>query len=130
MAHAQKAFWRGWAHPAALPAVNGMICSLCALLEGSFGWVVGSAWTKAVSSIWETPNMFPSLLLFFEDLAKASLFTGLAVVWFISIAEDPSKYDDDQKSHRSAIERFFLTNAFSFAVGWMYISWMRDLVRV
>tara|TARA_B110001452_G_scaffold171902_1_gene143969 strand:- start:482 stop:658 length:177 start_codon:yes stop_codon:yes gene_type:complete len=46
--------------------------------------------------------------------------TLLAICWFVYLDDNPSSYTDEQKTQREAVERFFLTNAFSFFVGWCH----------
>ena len=109
--------------------LRAMVCSVCALLEGTFGWITGSAWTQAVSTL-TFLNAYPDLMITFWNVV-ASMFTStFAVAWLVYVAEDPFQYDDDKKVHRSAVEKFFLTNAMSFFVGFSYISWMRDLATL
>jgi len=109
---------------------KAMLCSLCALLEGTFGWITGCAWTTAVSTVWFTLDMYPSLSVMVGNVLASLFFTACAVLWMLYVADDPFKYEDEQKIHRSAVERFFITNAMSFFVGWCWIVCMHDLITL
>lgn len=74
--------------------------------------------------------MYPTVQVLLGDVAASLCFTLLAVLWLLYVAEDPFAYDDVKKLERSTVERFFITNALSFFVGWTYIVWMRDVVTL
>lgn len=109
---------------------KAMVCSVCALLEGTAGWVSGDAWTQAYSYLFFWISLYPTPLVLLYDTLAAALATAVPVLWLLYVAEDPFKYSDEQKMRRSTVEKFFLTNAMSFFVGWCYITWLRDLVTL
>jgi hypothetical protein len=145
-----------------------MLVSLCALLEGAFGWITGSAWTTGLSQVcagapdcpecplihrrvcvlyivllctglsqvwlpgFPTLPMFPTAGVVVSNVC-ASLFASLlAFLWLVYLSDEHDPYGGAARANvrREDAERFFVTNAFSFFVGWTYISWMRDLVTI
>ena len=76
------------------PHMRAVVCSLCALLEGTFGWITGSAWTTAVATaILPWQNMYPNPYVTAMDFMGALLLTALAVLWIVYMGEDPTSYD-------------------------------------
>jgi len=108
-----------------------------ALLEGALGWVSGCAWTNFV--IWGLPSIraWPTPLVTLQDFAIAVTLTLLAVGWLLFHAEDPRHIarlsaagDDGGQLDRASIERYFVTNAMSFFVGWCHLTYLRDVVTM
>ena len=123
-----------WTRPVPPPTVVctlwPVVVSICVLAEGTLGWITGCAWTNAVESFWPSLPMYPSLPILISDLGATTAVTLLSTVWLIYCADDPTKYTDEQKEDREAVERYFITNAMSFFVGWCYVVSCRDLVTM
>lgn len=103
-----------------------MACSLCALLEGTFGWITGSAWSTGLVQVFYSLEEYPTLVNVVYNIAISFGASVLAMLWILYLADDP--FDVTRKTQRSYVERFFMTNAMTFFVGWSYIVWMRGLV--
>lgn len=108
--------------------VRATLISLCALLEGTLGWITGCAATDAFSALWIWLQYYPSFPVLTANLGAVLLVTALAVLWLLFVADDPFQYNDEQKGRRSNMERYFITNAMSFFVGWTYVVVLRDVV--
>jgi hypothetical protein len=103
-----------------VPYANWQVCSLCVLFEGTCGWVTGCAWTNFISVTMPSLDMYPTSPgglfkvpygVVLENASWSLMLTALAALWLTYVAEDPFAYDDNQKSDRAAVERFFITNA-------------------
>ena len=109
---------------------------LLLLFESTAGWVTGCAFTDAVTTVSGTLSASPkeSPTVWLADVAIAVAFTIFAFGW-LALAHVPSPkagatsayHDDAQKVQREVIEKDFLTEALSFAVGWGYIVSLRDV---
>jgi len=119
--------------------VKAMVCSLCVLFEGTCGWVTGCAWTNFISVTMPSLDMYPTSPgglfkvpygVVLENASWSLMLTALAALWLTYVAEDPFAYDDNQKSDRAAVERFFITNAMSYFVGWAWIRELQDLYTI
>ncbi len=100
-----------YSRPAVL--VRGLL-----LVEGSFAWVVGCAWTDAVVQ-WTPLVMYPTPQVVLEDSGVSVALTVLAVCWLILTgpsADAMSGLSDDKKGDRGEIEKFFFTKALRSAV--------------
>ena len=103
--------------------------------ESTAGGVTGCAFTDAVTTVSGTLSASPkeSPTVWLADVAIAVAFTIFAFGW-LALAHVPSPkaatsayHDDAQKVQREVIEKDFLTEALSFAVGWGYIVSLRDV---
>lgn len=65
--------------------LRAVLISLCALFEGTFGWVTGSAWTNAVGYVWPSLSMFPTFWVTVTDAAAAASVTAVAVLWLVYV---------------------------------------------
>lgn len=136
---------RDAAQPAASPPqllrerVNwtALLAHALALLEQTVGYVIGSAWTQLVLACTSLAS-FPTLAVTTKDMLVALGLSLLAVGWlFLNrqteadvIAPSPGQalrgsYAGEVERER--VELFYLTNAFSFFVGWAWVSFLRDL---
>ena len=121
---------------AALRSAAGASVQLLLLFESTAGWVTGCAFTDAVTTVSGTLSASPkeSPTVWLADVAIAVAFTIFAFGW-LALAHVPSPkasatsayHDDAQKVQREVIEKDFLTEALSFAVGWGYIVSLRDV---
>ena len=46
--------------------------SLCALCEGTLGWITGCGWINAVKSAWTSIDAFPTLAVLASDVRAAA----------------------------------------------------------
>ena len=91
------------------------------LVESSSGWLVGCLWTDALFAItreWASSPLFSGLL------ALALLL--LACAWLLATGEDDTLTSSEAREAAS-ITRYFVTNAFSFIVGWACVLVVTDL---
>ncbi|KAL3926612.1 MAG: hypothetical protein SGPRY_003220, partial [Prymnesium sp.] len=111
------------------------LISLCAVLEATFGWVTGCAWTNYVGAIWSSLDEYPTALVFFYDLLASLSVTLLAVGWLVwcegSGSTSPSSSSSsDAIREREHVEFYFITTSMCFFVGWCYITCIRDLTTL
>jgi hypothetical protein len=106
------------------------LCELLMLFEQTCGWIIGVAWTDFVIVYFETTEL-PTVVGALEDLGVALLLTILGVCWLANAGYSstlPQEEASDSKiDARSVVERFYLNSALSFFVGWMWITFLRDL---
>lgn len=95
------------------------------LIEGSLGWVVGSAWTDVVVA-WTSLVQYPTVGVTLKDLALTVGLTVGGVIWllFTGVGEH---IDEAKKADRWHVEMYFLTRAMAFFVGWSWIALCRDV---
>ena len=91
------------------------------LMESTFGWTTGCAWTDALVA--HTPlgiNTIKRPEIAAADFAVSTAFTALGVVWLLASGQmvGTTSKPSDQVVKRSHIEAAFATNAFIFFVGW------------
>jgi len=132
--------------------IRAALLQLLTLLESTAGWVTGCAWTNAVTASFGTLQS-PPTLEFSVTLSDAALAVGLtllAVAWLVVTTVATSDgggggggggdggdgggggargaEGDDEK--RRAVERYFVTNALAFFVGWAWVIFLRDLTTL
>ena len=130
--------WRGWLELQAAAASDGAVRAsgldwraLCVqyllLLEATFGWVTGCAWTDALVAY--TPlgeNTIERPWVAAEDLLVASAFTALGVLWLVSTGQAVGASAAVVHHAREHAEAAFATNALCFFVGWSWVVVLRD----
>ena len=97
------------------------------LLEATFGWVTGCAWTDALVAY--TPlgeNTIERPWVAAEDLLVASAFTALGVLWLVSTGQAVGASAAVVHHARAHAEAAFATNALCFFVGWSWVVVLRD----
>ena len=104
------------------------LSSSIALVEGIFGWVTGCAWTDAWVAYLGTTTQYPTFAVTGADFGYACAATALAVGW-LALTGDGSGLDGILTA-REKVERYFLTNALSFVVGWAWVVVVRDLTTL
>ena len=106
------------------------LCELLMLFEQTCGWIIGVAWTDFVIVYFETTEL-PTVVGALEDLSVALLLTILGVCWLANAGYSSTlpqeEASDSRIDARSVVERFYLNSALSFFVGWMWITFLRDL---
>ncbi|KAL1511136.1 hypothetical protein AB1Y20_005955 [Prymnesium parvum] len=95
------------------------------LLEQTFGWIIGIAWTDFVVAYFHADD-FPTVRGMLKDAGAALLLTLLGVCWIVWLGYD-GDLSESISASRTAVEKWYLNNALSFFVGWMWISFLRDL---
>lgn len=95
------------------------------LIEGSLGWVVGSAWTDVVV-IWTSLVRYPTVGVTLEDLGVTIGLTLGGVVWLLLTGVGDT-IEEAKKADRWHVEMYFLTRAMAFFVGWSWIALCRDV---
>ena len=103
-----------------------MVCNFCALIEGTFGWVSGSSWLQALRETFYTLDAIPSMHVIAINVGISFAASAVAWLWIYYMADNP--FDVSRRSQRWHVERYFITNALTFFVGWCYVTWMRGLV--
>ena len=128
--------WRGWLELHAAVVSDGAAAgldwrALCVqhlqLLEATFGWVTGCAWTDALVAY--TPlgeNTIERPWVAAEDLLVASAFTALGVLWLVSTGQAVGASAAVVHHAREHAEAAFATNALCFFVGWSWVVVLRD----
>ena len=94
------------------------------LVEAAMGWTTGSAWTDAVV-FWSPLSDQPSLWVIAKDSLVAIALSVTMLVWLVLVGGEGTRIGTDAK--RESVERYFLTNAGSFIVGWGWVVLLRDL---
>jgi hypothetical protein len=97
------------------------------LLEATFGWVTGCAWTDALVAY--TPlgeNTIERPWVAAEDVLVASAFTALGVLWLVSSGQAVGASAAVVHHARAHAEAAFATNALCFFVGWSWVVVLRD----
>ena len=87
------------------------------------GWVSGSAWTDALV-FWSPLGDQPTWDVIFKDFGVACGLTALMLCWLVLVGAAGTRIESAQ---REAVERYFITNAGSFLVGWGWVVLLRDL---
>jgi hypothetical protein len=114
------------------PAWHALCAQYMEIMEGTFGWVVGCAWTDAIVAY--TPlreNTIERPAIAAADVAFASGFTLLGVGWLVLSGQRLSggvlpRGGPAAEVARSQVEAAFTTNAFVFFVGWAWVVVLRD----
>ncbi len=101
---------------------------LLVLMEGTFAWVTGVAIMDAVYEN-TTLAMYPDWRIILADLAIALFFTVGSVVWLV-VTGQKTVLDEELYGVRDEIEKFYITNALSFVVGFAWVIVMRDLSTI
>lgn len=129
------------AHCAAL-SWRGELVAVCAVLEATFGWLTGCAWTNYVASVLPTLEAYPTAGVLLSDLGGSLAATLAAVVWLVGAAAiaDPARAPHrrdgdggaaaDASREREETERYFVTNSLVFFVGWCFVTCVRDLTTL
>ena len=126
------------------------------IMEGTFGWVVGCAFTDALVAY--TPlgiNTLKKPVVAIEDVLIAAGFTLFGVLWLVASGQQitgakprsdegapahapPAQSSGriapvahrDRSSRREEVEAEFATNAFIFFVGWSWVVVLRDITAL
>ena len=98
------------------------------LIEGVLAWVAGVAWIDWVTAA-STQGLPPGAKVLTIDILIAFLVSLLSLLWFIGTGQR-TDIDDESKAMRENVEKFFITNALAFVVGWAWVVVMRDIVYV
>jgi hypothetical protein len=112
-------------------SVNGRTAGLrtalqaLVLIEGSLGWVVGSAWTDVVVT-WTSLVQYPTVGVTLKDLGVTVGLTVGGVVWLL-LTGVGEHIEEAKKADRWHVEMYFLTRAMAFFVGWSWIALCRDV---
>ena len=51
-----------------------------------------------MSTVWRTLDMYPTLPVLISDIGASLATTACAALWMMHMAEDPFKYQDEQKA--------------------------------
>jgi hypothetical protein len=94
------------------------------LMEATFAWVAGVAWTDAVVEM-STQALYPTPSVVVSDTALALASTVAAFLWML-VSGQSNVIDDRGKGSREAVERYYAMYALSFIVGWSWIVTLRD----
>jgi len=95
------------------------------LLESTLAFVAGGAWCNAVG-VWSSQDAYPTVEVVLSDFALACGLTLFAISWLV-LTEQTGSIDEDRKSKREEVEKFFVTNSLAFLVGWGWVVVLRDL---
>jgi len=96
------------------------VCSYSDLLQDSLAFVAGCAWSDVVCAIFTSLNSVtptPSVLL--ANTAISVLVAAIALVWFVVTGNNTSSPSASAAS-RSHVEKYYITNALAFFVGWVW----------
>ena len=99
------------------------IAQVLVLLEAAMGWTTGSAWTDAVVA-WSPLSEQPTWPVILKDIGVAAALTAVMLTWLTFVGGEGTKITT---AKREVVERYFLTNAGSFVVGWSWVVVLRDL---
>lgn len=95
------------------------------LIEGSLGWVVGSAWTDVVVA-WTSLVQYPTVAVTLKDFGVTVGLTVGGVAWLM-LTGVGEHIEEAKKADRWHVEMYFLTRAMAFFVGWSWIALCRDV---
>mmetsp|Transcript_91199 Transcript_91199/g.273874 ORF Transcript_91199/g.273874 Transcript_91199/m.273874 type:complete len:252 (-) Transcript_91199:202-957(-) len=110
--------------------------AIIAVLESTFGWVTGCAWTNFVRASLDSLDEYPTATVFFLDLIYSIAVTCVMFVWLVWKArfdgdtKDETASEVGESGDREYVERYFLTTSMCYFVGWCYITLIRDLTTV
>ena len=90
------------------------------LLQDSLAWVAGCAWVDVIVISFSSLCADPSLLTLLLNAGVSTLVASLAVAWFVVTGQAASA------GSREESERYFVTNSFSFFVGWVWLVTARN----
>jgi len=132
----ESAPWRRWRaaqlrtsemHDGGLSSRTTLIQAL-SLSEATLGWASGVAWINAVVNAPFMPSLavMPTPLVCVQHGVVAAVLTVLALFWFVASSSTLS-IDEQQKSNRDEVEKFFFTNGISFFVGFTWTLFIRAL---
>ncbi|KAL1499879.1 hypothetical protein AB1Y20_012562 [Prymnesium parvum] len=109
------------------------VAAVCSVLEATFGWVTGCAWTNFVGAVWASLDDYPTAAVFFYDLLASLSVSLVAVVWLVAsngARADGAAEGAARLREREHVELYFITTSACFFVGWCYITCLRDLTTV
>lgn len=105
------------------------LCAQClSLVEATFGWVTGCAWTDAIARFTAlSKNTLQAPSVAAEDVRVAAALTLVALAWLVVHApRDSGASASEHDLARDHFEAAFATNAFVFVVGWAWVIALRD----
>lgn len=96
-------------------------CSFSDLVQAAMSWVAGCAWLDVAIVIFPTLSeaMPPDIDVLAINVLLALAAAAFAVAWFVVTGEPV--YGGDDIASRATVERFFVSNSFSFFVGWVWL---------
>lgn len=105
------------------------LIELVALVEGTCGWAIGSAWRGYVDSHFHTSEFPAGVAVVCRNAWTALQLTAFGAAWLV-VTGPPSLSEVAAASSRAEVERFFLTNAMSFFVGTSWNAVARDIAAI
>lgn len=98
------------------------------VVEGSFAWSTGLAWTAAVGELTSQAD-YPTPSVVGEDFGAAVVLTLVAAGWLVGSGQTTAKVEG-RMGQREEVEKYFLTYSFSFVVGWAWVVLIRDITAL
>ena len=93
------------------------IVSYSDMLQDSFAFVTGCAWTDVVVMMFASLSANPSWPVVLKNFGIAGLIAAGAIAWFVVTGNTSSGMGVE----REAVERYFVTNSFAFFTGWILL---------
>ena len=108
---------------------RAVLLHVLGLMEQTFGYVTGCAWTNCVVAI-TSLDALPTLAVTLADCLAAVALTLFAALWLLAVAAPAEQRVDRDADEREHVEIFYLTNAMCYFVGWAWVSCLRALATL
>jgi hypothetical protein len=96
------------------------------LIQNAFAWVAGCAVIDAVTYILPAFYAGPTASVILQNMFWTALLTVVCIFWLVSSGET-GDIPEHEATDRSEVEKFFVTNAMGFLIGWLWLLIARDL---